>query len=211
MPSPRRWPQSLSLAAFPIAAVVVGLVVIAMSIPGGPPVPAGGRAAPERGFFRLGSGSEMVAPSDPLFAAPGQVRLQRVDGRVITGADLGDGARIVAFWTPACPACDADAAALSEVVEDGSVEGVPAVGIWLGSQALLDSWDVPDAARQLTLVDMTRASLAQSVVFGAPTHLLVVDGRVVERHLGPLDAAGFSAAAGRVTGDGSMLGGTPWP
>lgn len=212
MPSPGRWPQSLSLAAFPAAAVIVGLVVIAMSIPSGPPLPApGGRAAPEQGFFRLRSENEMVEPGDPLFGAPEQVWLKNVDGSVTSGVDLGSGAQLIAFWAPACPACDADAAALSAVAKQGRVDGVPAVGIWLDTEATRDAWDVPDAVRQLTLVDMTGVSLDQPVVFGAPTHLVVIDGRVVERHLGALDGDGFRAAARRASGGESVAGGTPWP
>lgn len=207
-----RWPQSLSLAIFPIAAVVVGIVVIALSIPSGPPLPApGGRAAPERGFYRLRSGTEMVEPGDSLFAAAARVRLERLDGSVTTGLDLAAGPRIVAFWAPDCPACDADAAALAGVVDGARVEGIPAVGIWLDTRATRDAWGVGDAIRQLTLVDVTGASLGQPVVFGAPTHILVVDGRVVERHLGPLEADGFRAAARRLSPDPSGPVGTPWP
>lgn len=212
MPSRGRWTRSLSLAAFPIAAVVVGIVVISLSIPSGPPIPLpGGRAAPQRGFYRLRSGTEMVGPRDPLFATPAEVRLERQDGSAIRGLDLASGPRILAFWAPACPACDADAVALAAVLDGGRVDGVPAVGIWLGTEASRDTWDVADAIRQRTLVDMTGASLDQPVVFGVPTHLLVIDGRVVERHLGPLEPDGFRAAARRLSPGPSGPVGTPWP
>jgi thiol-disulfide isomerase/thioredoxin len=212
VPSRRKWPGSLSLAVFPFAALILGAIVVSLSIPGGPPIPApGGRAAPERGFYRLRSGTEMVKPGDPLFATPAGVRLVRQDGSVITGLELASGPVILAFWAPACPACDADAAALATVLDGGRVEGVPAAGVWLDTQTTRDAWDVADAIRRLSLVDTTGASLEQRVVFGAPTHLLVVDGRTVERHLGPLDPDAFRAAARRLSPELAGPMGTPWP
>jgi hypothetical protein len=153
----------------------------------------------------------MVAPGDPLFAEPGQVRLERLDGTAISGGELGSGSFLIAYWASACPACDADAGALARVIGAGTADDVPAVGIWVGTRATFDAWSVADAVRDLTFFDATGSSLDQQVVFGAPTHLLVVDGHIVERHLGPLDADGYRAAVARLAGDPSGVGGTPWP
>lgn len=180
----------LTLILFPAVAVIVGALVVILSLPKGPPLPdPGGRAAPERGFYRPRDDSAMVDVGSMLMADPATVGLRHLDGTVVDAATLMAGSAWVAFWSPDCPACDADLATMNQALARHPAAGLRVVAIMVGGLGRPGTASIPAAVARVLLLDPSRSVLDGVGVFGSPTHLFVgATGRVVDRFLGPIPA-----------------------
>lgn len=180
----------LVLILFPAVAVIVGAFVVLLSLPKGPPLPdPGGRAAPERGFYRLRDDSTMVEVGSMLMADPATVGLRHLDGTVVDAATLMAGPAWIAFWSPDCPACVADQATMDEALARHPAAGLRVVAIMVGGLGRSGSAAIPAGVARVLLLDPSRSVLDGVGVFGSPTHLFIdATGRVVDRFLGPIPA-----------------------
>ncbi|MDJ0655943.1 MAG: DsbE family thiol:disulfide interchange protein [Xanthomonadales bacterium] len=141
-----------------------------------------------------GIGKDPTQIPSPLLDKPAPEFELPVLGRepeTLSKKDLSGAPYLLNVWASWCPACQIEHPYITELAERGPV---PVYGLnWKDAREDAIRWlDFFGDPYRASLFDGDGRTGIDFGVYGAPeTFLIGADGRVLEKHIGPLDAAAF--------------------